>query len=268
MATRAEIIARFQRLPAFKGLVKDDIDVYLDLALEAIAGYAPKRVKLKGIPGGQSGSRYDVPPDAKTVLGAYVTDTNIKIEMREENARRPNVDAEGRHLDANGDIAEISGNPVVYTVKREYLLLQIEVPSWINEVREGGLGGGYQEYPSRFAQGFRYGRFAGAGDETHDLDYTVGLTVEDLDERQLMAMRLYAEGEAYQYQSTRSTSLSDITDRDATGESTTIRRSQSGSSHQTLAERRQMEFKREIARPYWSVDTFGLTQYLWEEQRM
>ena len=245
MATRAQTISRFRRLPAFKGMMEEDVEIYLDLALEAVEGYAPKKVKMKGIPGGSDGSRYDAPEDARKLLAAYVTDTNIKIETREENVR----DADGMD-------------------KLTYLLLQIEVPSWINLVRDSDFSGGYQEYPSRFVQGFRYGRFAGAGSQTHDLEYTVPLKVEDLDARQLTALRLYAEGEGYRVQATKTENLSDITDRDATGESTTLRRSQSGNAYQKLAESRQRDFVKEVARPYWSVDTFGLTEYLWSEQRL
>ena len=118
-----------------------------------------------------------------------------------------------------------------------------------------------------FLLGFRYGTFAGAGYDSHDLEFTKALEVEDLDARHLVALRLYAESEGYQFQATKASSLSDITDREASGASTTLRRSQSGNAFQKLAESREKMFKREVARPYWTVDTFGLTEYLWSEHR-
>ena len=239
MATRNEVITGYAKLPAFRGFVSADIGMYLDFALEAVEGYAPKKVKMKDIPAEDSG-RYDVPSGAKTLLGAFVTDTNIRIEMREETQ-------------PDGD--------------RTYLLLQVQVPSYIDLVREESVIG-YESYPTPYASGYRYGTFAGSGYGSHDLEYTAGLSVEDLSARQLVALRYYAESEAYQLQATKVENLSDITDRDATGESTTLRRSQSGNAFQKLSERRQMEFRREVARPYWSMDTFGLTEYLWGERRL
>ena len=240
--TRTELITLYRRLPAFKGLVSDDVEMYIDFALNAVEVYAPKRVKLKNIPSTEDAARYDVPEDVITILGAFVTDTNIRIEMREET------------------------DPA--TGARTYLLLQIQVPSWIGLVRDEGRAGGNESYPTPFSSGYRYGSFAGSGYGTHDLDYTIPLTVEDLGPRQFLAVRLYAEGEAYQYQATKSQHLSDITDREASGASTTLRRSQSGNAFQKLSERRLMEFKREIIRPYWAVDSFGLTEYLWSEYRL
>ena len=240
MAIRSDLITQYARLPAFRGFVSADIEVYLDIALQAVEGYAPKKVKMKQIPV-ESDARYTVPENAQTVLGAFVTDTNIRIEMREER------DAQ--------------------TGTRTYLLLQVQVPSWIGLVRDDGLSG-YQSYPTPYASGYRYSTFAGAGYETHDLEYTVPLEVADLTSRQLVALRLYAEGEAYQLQATKSSSLSDITDREASGASTTLRRSQSGNAFQKLAMQRQKDFVREVARPYWSVDSYGLTEFLWSERRL
>ena len=239
MATRTEVITGYAKLPAFRGFVSADIGAYLDLALEAVAGYAPKKVKMKDIPAADNG-RYEVPSDVMTLLGAFVTDTNIRIEMREE--RTPDGE-------------------------RTYLLLQVQVPSYIDLVRDDNVAG-YQSYPTPYAQGYRYGTFAGSGFGSHDLEYSAGLDVEDLDARQLLALRLYAESEAYRYQSTKISSLSDITDREASGALTTIRRSQSGNAFRDLAMDREKQFRREIARPYWSVDTFGLTEYLWKERRI
>ena len=240
MAIRANLLTQYAKLPAFRGFVPADIEVYLDLALEAVAGYAPKKVKMKQIPA-ESDARYTAPTGVETILGAFVTDTNVRIELREEQ---------------NAE-----------TGARTYLLLQVQVPSWIGLVRDDGLDG-YQSYPTPYASGYRYSTFAGAGYETHDLEYTVALEVGDLTSRQLVALRLYAEGEAYQLQATKSQHLSDITDREASGASTTLRRSQSGNAFQKLAMQRQKEFVREVARPYWSVDTFGLTEFLWGESRL
>jgi len=248
MATRSEVLTQYAKLAAFRGMVSADIEVYLDLALEAVEGYAPKRVKMKKIPK-EDDSRYDVPSGAKTLLGAFVSDTNVRIEMREEQTP-PDPDDEDY---PNG--------------KRTYLLLQVQVPSYIDLVRDESVAG-YQSYPTPYASGFRYGTYAGSGYGSHDLEYTVGLDVDDLSARQLMALRLYAESEAYEYQATKVENLSDITDRDATGESTTLRRSQSGNAFQKLAERRRKEFRLEVARPYLAQDTFGLTEYLWSEHRL
>ena len=239
MATRIEVITQYARLPAFRGFITTDIEMYLDLALEAVEGYAPKKVKMKDIPAEDS-ARYGVPLGAKTLLGAFVTDTNIRIEMREE--RTPDGE-------------------------RTYLLLQVQVPSYIDLVREESVVG-YESYPTPYASGYRYGTFAGSGYGSHDLEYTARLEVEDLDARQSLALRLYAESEAYQYQATKISSLSDITDREASGALTSIRRSQSGNAFRDLAEARAKAFRREVARPYWSVDTFGLTEYLWSERRI
>ncbi|MXV76275.1 hypothetical protein F4Z99_18630 [Candidatus Poribacteria bacterium] len=239
MATRDEVLAQYAKLPAFRGLVSADIGVYLDLALEAVEGYAPKKVKMKKIPK-RDDARYSVPDGAKTLLGAFVADSNIRIEMREEETPAG---------------------------ERSYLLLQVQVPSWIDLVRDDDVAG-YQSYPTPYASGFRYGTYAGSGYASHDLEYTIALTVEALSARQLMALRLYAESQAYEFQATKSENLSDITDRDATGESTTLRRSQSGNAFQKLADRKEQEFKREVARPYWATDSFGLTEYLWSEHRL
>ena len=240
MATHSDILRQYAKLPAFRGLVPDDIEIYLSLALQAVEAYSPKRVKMKGIPS-QDSARYDVPEGANSILGAFIKDTNIRIELREETDG-----ATGEHT---------------------YLLLQVQVPSWIDLVRDEDLGG-QQSYPTPYASGFRYSSFVGAGYESHDLEYTKALEVQDLSPRQLLALRLYAEGEAYQYQATKSSNLSDITDREAGGASTTLRRSQSSGAFQKLAAQRQMEFKREIARPYWTIDSFGLTEYLWGESRL
>lgn len=247
MATRDEVLVQYAKLPAFRGFVSADIGVYLDLALEAVEGYAPKRVKMKKIPKAAD-SRYSVPDGANTLLGAFVVDSNVRIEMREELSVLKEED---------------DGYP---GEKRSYLLLQVQVPSWIDLVRDADVGG-YQSYPTPYASGFRYGMYAGSGYSLHDLEYTVALTVESLSARQLMALRLYAESQAYQYQATKSENLSDLTDREASGASTTLRRSQSGKAFQKLGEDKEKEFKREVARPYWAIDTFGLTEYLWGESR-
>ena len=236
MATRDEVIQQYAKLPAFRGLITEDIGVYLDLALEAVEGYAPKKVKMKNIPG-QESARYDVPSGAKTLLGAFITNTNIRIEMREET-------------EPNGD--------------RTYLLLQIQVPSYIDLVRDEQMVG-QQSYPTPYAQGYRYGFRSGYS--SHDLEYTTALSVEDLSARHSLALRLYAESEAYQYQATKISSLSDITDREASGALTSIRRSQSGNAFRQLSDDRAKAFRREVARPYWAVDSFGLTEYLWNERR-
>ncbi|MDE0638145.1 MAG: hypothetical protein OXI43_20080 [Candidatus Poribacteria bacterium] len=254
MATRSEILSQYAKLSAFRGLTTEDRGTYLDLALEAVETYAPKKVKLKKIPS-QDDSRYDVPSNAKLLLGAFVVDTNIRIEMREEN--------ELRKVNDNGDYDE-DADPVEMRV---YQLLQVQVPSYIDLVRHEDLSG-HQSYPTPYASGYRYGTFAGAGYGSHDLEYTVPIEVEDLSTRQLLALRLYAESEAYQYQATKSENLSDITDRDATGESTTLRRSQSGMAFQKLAERKEKEFRREIVRPYWAQPSYGLTEYLWKNHRI
>ena len=243
MATRNEILTQYAKLNSFRGLVPADIGTYLDLALEAVENYAPKKVKMKGIPS-RDDARYPVPEGAKTLLGAFVKDTNIRIEMREETT------------------PATEDHPIG---ERTYLLLQVQVPSYIDLVQDSDSER-YRNYPTPFASGYRYGTYAGAGSEIHDLEYTVGLTVEDLGSRQLMALRLYAESQAYEYQATKTQNLSDITDREASGASTTLRRSQSGNAFQKLAERKMMDFKREICRPYWSTDSFGITQYLWEER--
>lgn len=41
MATRTEVLAKYAKLPAFRGMVPADREIYLDLALEAVEGYAP-----------------------------------------------------------------------------------------------------------------------------------------------------------------------------------------------------------------------------------
>ena len=239
MATRQEVLDRYAKLPAFRGMVSADREIYLDLALEAVEGYAPKKVKLKGIPR-EPDSRYDVPESARSILGAFVSDTNIRIEMREEETPER---------------------------ERSYVLLQVQVPSWIDLSRDEDTGA-YQAYPTPYASGFRYGTFAGSGYAQHDLEFTIPLKVEDLSARQLTALRMYAEGEAYQFQATKSQNLSDITDRESSGASTTLRRSQSGNAYQKLAKDKKDDFRIEVARPYWAVDSFGLTEYLWKEHRL
>jgi len=239
MATRTQVLAQYRKLPAFRGFVAVDIEVYLDLAIEAVEGYSPKKVKMKGIPGRDEG-KYTVPTGARTLLGAFVKDTDIRIEMREEEDAQSGV--------------------------RSYFLSGIQVPSWINLVEDVSYGyGSYQrQYPSRL----RHGSLLGVGSDSHDLEYTEPITVEDLDSRQLMALRYYAESQAYEYQATKAENLSDITDREASGASTTLRRSQSGKAFQKLADDKKKDFQREVARPYWSVDSFGITEYLWGEDRL
>lgn len=236
MATRSELITKWKRLPAFRGLSNDDIDAYLDLALEAVESYAPKRVKMKNIPTQSSGC-YDVPEGAKTLLGAFIVDTNIRIEYREEETPAG---------------------------ERTYQLLQIQVPSYLDVVREQILTGN-ESYPTPFSRGHRYGSFIGGSYDQHDLEYSTAVAVEDLQTRQLLALRLYAESEAYIYQATKSENRSDITDREASGASTTLRRSQSGNAFQKLSERCHMRFVKEVARPYFGMDTFGLTEYIFKE---
>ena len=240
MATRAEVLTQYAKLPAFRGFVSSDIELYLDLALEAVESYNPKRVKLKEIPL-ENDARYNVPDGAKEILGAFVKDTNVRIEYREE-------------LNAT-------------TGDRTYLLLQVQVPSTIELLRRESSPSHYS-YPSPYASGFRYGTFAGTGYSSHDLEYTVALTVEDLSSRQLLALRLYAESQGFQFQATRSENLSDITDRESSGASTTLRRSQSGNAFQKLADRKMMVFGQEVARPYFATDGYGLTEYLWQETRI
>ena len=41
MSTRSEVLSQYAKLPAFRGMVPADIEVYLDLALEVVEGYAP-----------------------------------------------------------------------------------------------------------------------------------------------------------------------------------------------------------------------------------
>ena len=240
MATKDELLTQYAKLPAFRGFVSADIELYIDLALQAVESYHPKRVKIKEI-GLRNDARYPVPSDATEILGAFVKDTNVRIEYREE-------------LNAT-------------TGDRTYLLLQVQVPSTIELLRRESSPSHYS-YPSPYASGFRYGTFAGTGYSSHDLEYTTSISVPDLSARQLMAVRLYCESEAYQFQATKSENLSDITDRESSGASTTLRRSQSGNAFQKLAERKMMEFDKEIKRGYWATDGFGLTQYLWEETRI
>ena len=234
MATRDDLLDRYVKLGAFKGLTRTDIGVYLDLALEAVEGYAPKKVKLKKIPRVAS-DKYTVPSAARSVLAAYVSDSNMEIEMRVEETP---------------------------TYERSYFLLGLKVPSWIDMMSDerGNVVGRTSVF-----SGHRYGVLSGSTHNSHDLEYTVKLRVEDLDARQLQALRLYAESEGYEYQATKSSNLSDIVDREASGASTTIRRSQSGGAYQKLAMARRSAFVKEVARPYFSTDTFGTTEYVWSE---
>ena len=80
-----------------------------------------------------------------------------------------------------------------------------------------------------------------------------------------MHLRLYAEGEAYDTQSSMSSNSSDLVDREPSGASTTIRRSQSSSSYQKLADRRKMSFRKEIIRPYGTRDGYGIIEMLWSQ---
>ena len=233
MSTRSEVLTQYAKLAPFRGMDSTDIGTFLDLALEAVSGYSPKKVKMKSIPA-TNDSRYNVPDTAITVISAFVTDTNIRIQMREE--KKPNGD-------------------------RTYLLLGIQQPSWLELVQDDVDG---YSYPSRYLSTYRRD-LLGAGSEKHDLLYSEAVAVEDLEPRQLMALRLYAESQAYEYQATKSENLSDIVDRDPVGASTTLRRSQSGSAFRKLAEDKREDFRREIARPYWATDSFGITEFLWSE---
>ena len=234
MATRAELLTQYSKLPAFRGVSSVDIEMYLDLALEAVGAYSPKKVKMKGIPGNTDG-RYLVPSAAETLLGAFLVDTNIQIEMREEENAA--------------------------TGEKSYLLLGVQVPSWIGLMEDNvTLDEAY--LPSGLLR-YRTGSLAGSGADKHDLEFTEQVSVADLSTRQLKALRLYAESEGYMYQATKSENLSDITDREASGAMTTLRRSQSGNAFQKLAMQREEAFRREIARPYWTRDTWGTTERLW-----
>ena len=240
MATRAQVLTQYAKLAAFRGFVAADIETYLNLAIEAVEGYSPKKVKLKSIPGQDTG-KYMVPTGARVILGAFVMDTDIRINLREEE-------------DATSGV-------------RSYFLLGVEVPSWIGLVEDEPSYGFHSPrgvYPSRL----RYGSLSGVGADFHDLEYTEAIAVEDLAPRQLLALRYYAESQAYEFQATKAENLSDITDREASGASTTLRRSQSGNAFRKLAEDKKKDFQREIARPYWSVDSFGITEYLWSEDRL
>ena len=83
--TRDALVSEYSRLYAFQGLDTGYIDLVVDMALEAVSAYIPKRVILRGIPveSGENG-RYLAPANAETVLQAFVSGTCVDIRLDEE----------------------------------------------------------------------------------------------------------------------------------------------------------------------------------------
>ena len=129
------------------------------MGLEAVSAYQPKKVKLLGVPSSARLEKgYPVPSAALTLLQAFVAGSAIQLDLNMfEDATPPG----GKY----------------YTVG------SVQVPSYINLIEEP-VGVEFDRPVVLLGQ--RPASLGGAV-EAHDLVYTVGLSVEDLDPRSLFA---------------------------------------------------------------------------------
>ena len=235
MPTRDAFIAKTKEFPAFKGLTDMIIGAYADRALEALSSYTALKCLLRGVPADSGDGVYTVPEDARAVTGVYVSGTNVSITY---------------------EVKEVAdGNT-------ELWLYAIRVPSAINVISpfEGRSfsDGVFLNTSNRPVYG---GSFRGYSE--FDLEYSKNFAFSDLGDKHMLGLRYYCEYLAYEEKSAKASNLIDITDREPSGAQTTIRRSQAGNAYMKLRDDVFMKFEREVKRPYFSRDSFGILERLW-----
>lgn len=237
MATKDALVTKFRSRPAFKGFTTDRVGDLFEDALDAVSEYQSQKVILKNIPADAENGIYDVPEEAREIVQVRVANSTARIDF--EVFHRDGEDGE------NGE--------------RLIQLGQVRLPSYTNLVNEQS---------DQYLRGYELNRitrpvFGGSGYANFDLVYSRTPTFESLQPKHELALRLYAEHLAYEEKSESAENSVDITDRDAAGESTTIRHSQRGNRQLMLSTEKHNQFLREMRRPYWTRTSFGVVERIW-----
>lgn len=232
----ADFISLVRRRPALKGSSEQVATDYINRALLAISSYAPLKVTMLRIPARRTDGVYEVPEEAREVTEVYVSGTNVPItfEVKEKE----------------------DGT-------RELWLYAVRLPSSISLVDSPDYNA-YSTNLGNITGSFRP-TFGGStsGYDFYDLEYSANHTFERLLNKHHLALEIYVDYLGYEARAVKEASLVDITDRDPSGASTTLRRSQASGTFSKLMDMRMAEFKREMTRPYWTRSSFGLIERLW-----
>lgn len=242
--TKSELITKFRSRPAFKGFATIRIGEFFEDALDAIAEYHCQKVIMRNIPADSENGIYDMPEEAREI---------VQVRVSESNAR---IDYEVFYRDGeNGENGENNG-------ERQILLGSVRLPSYtdlVNTEAESSIRGYELNRISRPIYG-------GSGYGTFDLIYSRKPTFESLHDKHTVALRLYSEHLAYEEKSESAENSIDIIDRDAAGESTTIKHSQRGNRQNMYSKDKYDQFLREMRRPYWTRSNLGIVERIWMDR--
>ena len=235
--TKSELVTKFRTRPAFKGFATDRIGEFFEDALDAIAEYHCQKVIMRNIPAESDNGIYEMPEDAREI---------VQVRVSESNAR---IDYEVFYSDENNG-------------ERQILLGAVRLPSYTDLVNTEA---------ESLVRGYELNRisrpvYGGSGYGTFDLIYSRKPTFESLHDKHTVALRLYSEHLAYEEKSESVESSVDITDRDAAGESTTIKHSQRGTRQGMYSKDKYDQFLREMRRPYWTRSNLGVVERIWMDR--
>lgn len=232
--TQAEFIAYLKRRPALKGSVTETLEDYITRALLAVSSYSPRIEKMCERPADAADGIYSVAANIRRVTDVWVSGSNVPISY------------EVKDIDSGG---------------RQLWLYGVRLPSAIGVLEAPGLSSGTF---TRFNT-VRPVYGGGSGYTAFDMEYSMTWTYDDLRDDHFLAIELYCEYLGYEERSVSRANLTDIEDREASGASTTFRRSQATSSYVKLMAEKKKDFLREVRRPYWTRSGFGIIERLWAD---
>ena len=213
--------ARLGKLTATKKLDADLLEIFIEDAVTEFSRHNPEHVKLKKVPTTrENNGYYDVPSDATSVVKVLVHDTDIEIEFSMEKDSQTHVSQIRLGAIVRPSTYHIEGHhdPVV----------------------------NYNLSPNSS----RYG--ISEGYDAFDIEFLRNVDIERLSRQDLRTVQLYVEYLGYLEEASKTENLVDITDRDSSGDATTLRRSNIGKQWGSQAELKKEAFMQRAIRPYGS----------------
>lgn len=216
--TRAEFITDLKlRSRAISGMNSDEIGEIVDSALAEYSEYNPLKIISLDNPINTTGI-YAYPSDADSVVGVLDSASKIPISFT-------------IYTDASDNMKKLR-------------LGRKELPSWENLV----------EQPYYESSSLSSSPLISENYEKFDIEYLKVQTIETVSKRGLNAVKLYAEYLGYESKMSNTGSFSDITDRDTSGASSTVKRSSKSSSYEKLSDRKYKQFRKKVISPYGERD--------------